>query len=258
MRLEFYGLAENLLSLSNNKPIIYVSNSGNWGDALIHAGTVAFFKHFEIPYVELPVTHSSLKRNLMLTKAKLKNQLIVLAGGGAWCDHYSHLGTAAKNIMDRYNFKNIVVLPSTYDKPFNIDGFTFYRRDEYESKTFMPHATFCHDMAFFLEPLLLTSVPTKAVANVFRIDVESKGKIQLPEDNYDLSIMGTEHDGIFGFFDYLSKFETINTDRLHVSIGASILGKKVNLYEGSYFKNRAIFLSSLKAIYPNTEFKEYS
>ncbi len=254
MRLEFYRLAEDIIRLAGNKPVIYVSNDGNWGDALIHAGTLAFFRHFNIKYKELPVSYSALQRNLMLLKAKLNGQLIVLAGGGAWCGHYGQMARASKNMVERYNFNNFLVLPSSYDKTYNIKGIIFYCRDQFESQKNMPTAKFCHDMAFFLEPLQCNTEPTKGIANSFRVDIESGGEITLPHDNYDLSSKGRHDDDIYGFFQYISQFSVINTDRLHVSIGASLLGKEVNLYEGSYFKNNAIFKTSLKNSYPSTKF----
>lgn len=254
MRIEFYGLAEKIKNLANKKSIIYVGNDGNWGDALIHKGTIAFFRHFNIKYYELPVTCSPLKRNIILLKAKLFGQLVVLSGGGAWCGHYGQMARATENMMRRYAFRNFVVLPSSYDKTYNIEGVDFYCRDRFESQSNMPHAIFCHDMAFFLEPLSCNVIPDKKIAYSYRVDIESRGEIDLPEENYDLSSKGKHNDGVYDFFGYLSNFETINTDRLHVSIGASMLGKNVNLSEGSYFKNNAIYKSSIKSYYPNTRF----
>jgi len=157
-------------------------------------------------------------------------------------------------MVARYNFNNFIVLPSSYDKAYDIEGVNFYCRDQFDSQENMPQAKFCHDMAFFLEPLTLSSKPNKKIANAFRVDIESSGKITLPDDNYDLSSKGKHNDDVYQFFKYLSQFEVINTDRLHVSIGASILGKQVNLYGGSYFKNKAIFKTSLANVYPNTKF----
>ncbi len=42
-------------------------------------------------------------------------------------------------------------------------------------------------------------------------------------------------------FKYLSKYEVINTNRLHIAIVGSMLNKKVNFYNNSYYKNRAVY-----------------
>jgi len=44
---------------------------------------------------------------------------------------------------------------------------------------------------------------------------------------------------------YLSGYEEVATDRLHVAILASLLGKKVIFYPNDYYKNRAVFENSL-------------
>lgn len=258
MKLEFYGLAQTIRKLAKNKPVTFVVNPGNWGDALIRAGTIEFFNHFNIDYREIFLREeNSIKRNALLLRAKAKNRLLVISGGGAWCSHYSHLAESVKGIQARYSFDNILVLPSTFDKPFEIPGVQFYRRDEYESKTAMPNAEFCHDMAFFLPEFSFSNKVLKKQGQFFRTDVETSNKITLTADNHDLSGDGNETGGVYAFFRYLVNYDEVNTDRLHVSIGASLLGLKVNLYEGCYFKNQAIYKSSLQPFFPNTTFIDF-
>ena len=43
----------------------------------------------------------------------------------------------------------------------------------------------------------------------------------------------------------LNKFDEITTDRLHIGILSTLLGKKVNFLSNSYFKNKAVFENSL-------------
>src|SRR5690606_35442984 len=50
----------------------------------------------------------------------------------------------------------------------------------------------------------------------------------------------------------INHFDTIETDRLHVAIAASLLGKRVLLKRGNYYKNEAVFEHSLKGRFPNT------
>jgi len=53
------------------------------------------------------------------------------------------------------------------------------------------------------------------------------------------------------FLDYLAAFDKIETNRLHVAIGGSLLGKEVNLYANSYWKNRAVYEASLRGRFRN-------
>jgi SAM-dependent methyltransferase len=55
----------------------------------------------------------------------------------------------------------------------------------------------------------------------------------------------------------VDQFETIRTDRLHVAVAGVLLGKKVEIYPNSYFKNRAMYDFSFKR-YPGARFIEWS
>ncbi len=61
---------------------------------------------------------------------------------------------------------------------------------------------------------------------------------------------------LYMFLLNISVFEIINTDRLHTAILAGIIGKKVNLYPGSYYKNKAIYDITIRNHWPNIELIE--
>ncbi|WP_026958181.1 polysaccharide pyruvyl transferase family protein [Aliagarivorans taiwanensis] len=94
--------------------------------------------------------------------------------------------------------------------------------------------------------------------NAFRYDQEASG-ISIPDVNIDVSY--SMQFGVnsaekleytsFRFLSFINKFEEVYTDRLHVAIGAAMLGKKVYLYSNSYFKCRAIFEYSLQKQFPD-------
>jgi exopolysaccharide biosynthesis predicted pyruvyltransferase EpsI len=44
----------------------------------------------------------------------------------------------------------------------------------------------------------------------------------------------------------IMRFSAVRTDRLHVAIAGALLGKRVELYAGSYYKNRAVYDFSLR------------
>lgn len=49
---------------------------------------------------------------------------------------------------------------------------------------------------------------------------------------------------------FIARYERVKTDRLHVGIGAALLGKDVALGPNRYFKNRAVFEHSLEGTFP--------
>jgi exopolysaccharide biosynthesis predicted pyruvyltransferase EpsI len=66
--------------------------------------------------------------------------------------------------------------------------------------------------------------------------------------------MSDEHlveQNVVDILSVINKYNIVNTNRLHVCIGAALLGKQVNFYPNSYYKNESIFLMSLKDKFPN-------
>jgi exopolysaccharide biosynthesis predicted pyruvyltransferase EpsI len=72
----------------------------------------------------------------------------------------------------------------------------------------------------------------------------------VPSPNFDISNMGREYHHTL-LLDLLANFESINTDRLHVAIAGSLLGKKVRVFEGNYHKIRSVYEHSIKERFPN-------
>ena len=90
-----------------------------------------------------------------------------------------------------------------------------------------------------------------------------KTNIKIPEDNRDLSLILNKpgntkiniiKDVSLSTPDHLSKFKTINTNRLHIAIAGILLDKNVNFYRNSYYKNKSVFEYSINNIYKNTIF----
>ena len=57
------------------------------------------------------------------------------------------------------------------------------------------------------------------------------------------------------FLRYLDRFDRVETNRLHVTIGAALLGKGVAFYPNSYWKNQAVFEATLRLRFPNIEWR---
>jgi exopolysaccharide biosynthesis predicted pyruvyltransferase EpsI len=255
------------------RSVAFLTNPGNLGDALIEAGASAFLTANEIPHR----WHNSRRLRELHAKyyklAYAKNRSLRALSGGIYEKYTSSLREIAKEhevaiicgsggfskqahvamqILELCAdlFSDIIVLPSTYAMPPRTgDHILLFARDRFESLGTVPSATFCHDMAFFLDPGPIE--PIRQVGYHVRTDVERSGWLPSLRESFDVSAIGTELDPISLMFNEVGKSEIIVTDRLHVCTAAALLGRRVYLFRGSYFKNEAIYKSSLQPYYPN-------
>ena len=78
----------------------------------------------------------------------------------------------------------------------------------------------------------------------------------VPDNNRDISVEGTEITPIAPFLEAVARFDTVHTNRLHVSNAAAMMGRRDHLYANSYFKNQSIYEASLKRAFPNVSFHQ--
>ncbi len=93
--------------------------------------------------------------------------------------------------------------------------------------------------------------------NCFRLDTE-RTRVNIPDDNLDLS-------QIYGFgaldenmvflassrlVNFVSHYDQVNTNRLHIALAAALLGKSVNFHPNSYFKNESVYRHSMSVQFP--------
>ena len=223
---------------------------GNYGDSLIWHGTKILLNALDISenYVEI----SSSK----------KNDILFIDGGGNFVDDYSDIRDFLIKKPNLY--REIVVLPHTIfgDKQIDVlnslsGDITIFCREEVSFKFIKENFAngnvyLWHDCAFYNE---FQKIPHgKGKLNAFRLDRESIID-DLPESNQDLSYNGYATKPLDELVNCLKEYEEINTDRLHIAICGALLGKKVNLFPNSYYKNKAVFDYSLKR-FPNVSFIE--
>ena len=252
----FIALANKIQEVSTGEPIIYVPNMGNWGDGVIREATLRFFNDFSISYHELPFINqfwnTYIKSKLM--KEYLSTKVLVFGGGGAWYPTF-YSGYSFINQF-HHLFQHTIVLPSTLMLQINSLDITFFCRDQYESKMYYPQSYFCHDMAFYIRDRIKSNNKVKHKDGYFfRMDKESARELKLPDTNIDLSHLGNEFTPITPFLHTIDEYETVHTDRLHVAIIACSLHKQVHFCKGSYFKNEAVFKSSMKDYFENVHYK---
>jgi len=252
MQDRFIILKEILKAECGHGNVYYLPNTGNWGDGLIRYGTLKFLNDININFKELK-KFKRFKRDWFFPS--LRGGTVIYGGGGSWCKLWNKSNDKVKRLNQKFK---VIVLPSTYELTYSIPGIRFFCRDMFESKQNMPNATFCHDMAFYIGKQFLRKVKGSGKGYFFRYDKESSNRIKVPSCNNDISIRGDHLSNISQFFVEISRFSVIYTDRLHVSIAACLLEKEVHLYPGSYFKNLAVYKSSIKDYFENIYFhKEF-
>lgn len=258
LREPFDSLGRTLRAACAGRRIVFLQNSGNFGDALIRYGTMRFFEDLGLRPAEYDMGSPLAKAGALLhgLAAKVRDDTVFLySGSGAWanaCD----IGWRNVRRLRRVN-PRIVVLPSTYEAFAPPEGMLAFARDRAESLERAPHAAFCHDMAFYLATIDPERVlpgrtpPTRGLGVAFRLDNEARphGLADLP-DNEDISGGGLHSDDPQALLRRIDAYESIITDRLHIAIGAAILGKAVHLVSGSYFKIRAIHEASIAPFFP--------
>jgi exopolysaccharide biosynthesis predicted pyruvyltransferase EpsI len=244
-----------------NKHIIYIPNPGNAGDALIAHGTFKLFDRIGMDY------------EIGDIDKKYENSILFYAGGGNLVGLY---GQCKKFIENNMNNNEIVLLPHTIkdvDKLIRSLGenitiicrevvsYNYVKRlSKYKNNIFLSK-----DMAFYIVPPKYNSIG-KGILNCYREDIE-KTLIIIPSDNIDLSdTLNVSDNNItykekmkkisMSIFEYISEYETVNTNRLHMSIAGSLLNKNVNMYSNSYYKLKSVYDYSIKNTFKNTHFNK--
>ncbi len=246
MQKEFLYLEEYLRMRVHDAPLHYIANPGNWGDALIRYGTIRFLQERGFTFQEI------LCDGRELNFSAPEGSIMLFGGGGGWCRLWKNTPKLVTALAQRFN---VIVLPSTYEHPYSIPNTDFFCRDQFESVVQMPQALFCHDLAFYIGSLQGST--GQGNGYFFRTDAESAQRIPLPPTNIDISLKGSHLSPIYDLVDAVDQWAVVYTDRLHVGILGCLLGKEVHLYPGSYFKNQAVYRSSLKPYFNRVHFHEY-
>lgn len=247
---DFDQLAATIRRMTSNAPVWYLPNPGNWGDAMIRYGTVKFLADYGIDSHEMPTP----PRRSSWLWAYLRGGTVIYGGSGGWNTLY---GNQLEGWVDRLRKRfHVIVLPSTYAQGYSIPNTSFFSRDKFESLSHVPVASFCHDMAFYLNGKLSSHAPMAEIGYFFRTDSESSRQFEVSRSNRDLSAEGDQYSPLESFCDGIGEFSVIHTDRLHIGIVGAILGREVHLYPNSYFKNRAVYQSSIAPNFSNVTFHE--
>jgi exopolysaccharide biosynthesis predicted pyruvyltransferase EpsI len=241
---------KKFLSKYKGTTVDFYRFSGNYGDSLIWHGTKKLLSSLNISMKYVDITSPK------------HNDILFIDGGGNFIDYYSDVGDFLTRKPNLY--REIVILPHTIFGKRQVEvlkdissKLTVFCREKISAKFLENKLThgkvyLWHDCAFYNTfPKVAVG---KGILNAFRLDKESILK-KLPKANRDLSYNGYAKKPLKDFINKLKKYEQINTDRLHVAICATLLGKHVKLFPNSYYKNKAVFEYSLKR-FSNVSFVE--
>lgn len=246
---EFEILAATIRERAKGRTVIFLANPGNWGDGLIRYGAKRFLQDQGIRHMELALGNRRGRALLLPYLLQARKYLFIYSGGSAWGYHHRH-GYDTVALISRFT-DNIVVLPSSYFYPPRKARGVLFRRDEFESRENCPQSIFCHDMAVYLIACGLRydfGPPEIETGRFFRIDKEASGRFEDVPDSVDLSEMGNHMSNGDDLLREIARYGHVVTDRLHVGIGAALLGRRVDLYSGDDFKIGAIYKSSLQGL----------
>ncbi|MDB4972007.1 MAG: hypothetical protein JWN48_348 [Myxococcaceae bacterium] len=259
LRDSFVSLSEAICEHAAGLPIVYIPNPGNYGDALIRYATRLFFSDFGIPYTELDIGFAHRKKLLRYLLLPWR-RFFIYGGGGSWCSTYD-FGESNCAFISRFTSR-LLVLPTTFASSTVPVRGTLFRRDQLESASSRPESHFCHDMAFYLlcsknaEDYSLAPIKQRCGV-LMRTDLEStRDMLKLPSENVDLSARGDHMSDGAAFVRHVASYEEIYTDRLHVAIAGILAGRRVHLMTGNYFKNAAIYESSIRPYFPNVTLED--
>jgi exopolysaccharide biosynthesis predicted pyruvyltransferase EpsI len=254
--------------LSHGGHCYFMPNGGNLGDCLIASATIQAFQKAGIPWSLIRGKRQSVR----------PSDLLVFGGGGSLVPLYEG-GIQCVESLQRLGAP-VVVLPQTVrgNEEFwkQAEGVTVFCRDA-GSLDFLGGfsnipAFLADDMALRLD---LTEDPFSTVAAFHDVMVAGKEARVLVARRRDHEAVGPAGDGSIdisalahpamdsvesvhantcAFLTMLASYSEIQTDRLHVAIGGSLLGIPVQLRDNANGKNRAVYETSLKERFPSLRF----
>jgi exopolysaccharide biosynthesis predicted pyruvyltransferase EpsI len=268
------------LSEFKGKRIAYFPNPGNAGDSLIAVATMHLFDELNITY------------DIVGYDDDVEGRIVVLGGGGNLIQNYGQIRRAIEIFSPKA--KLLVLLPHTirgaevHLARLARNSVVFCRDlpsyDHVLSVSDLRNVYLAHDMAFNLnierlkgDRALAASAAKRfknkleqagieeekfqnaGLVRLFRSDRESM--VKFDGNIADISalfafgvLLDGVHQAAWCFMTFIEKCDAIATDRLHVAIGAAILGKETHIFDNNYGKNYGIFQHSLRKARDNINF----
>jgi len=244
------------LNQLRNKHVFYFPNTGNGGDGFIAYATMWLLRALDIDFTCLGPKEVAPKGSTLL-----------FGGGGNLIE--GKYKTLYDTILANIDGSNGIILPHTikgYSDLFEKDNLEIFLRDpiSYKAASKNCGVSLAHDMTFYLPKDYFQSFWQRGtgVFYCFRQDEEHDTNTWV-DGNQDISL---SWNGSWWTNERLSKASTeamaaslspyavVATDRLHVAILASFLGKHVYMTANNYYKNEAVYKHSLVKYFPSVLF----
>ncbi len=104
-------LGDALREFTRGKPVAFIGNSGNWGDALIVEGTRRLLKDYGIQTIPFSFRRPTrARRGLNGLVARICGRRAIILGSGAYYSTYDRLAEHARAAS---NFRDVMLLPSS-------------------------------------------------------------------------------------------------------------------------------------------------
>lgn len=254
---------QHYMTKMNAQEVIWIPNPGNAGDALIALGTMHFFETERIKYTI---------HDYKWVKEHQEPTLILYGGGGNLTPDYTAMKDCIKNTLQPTD--QGILLPHTVadakfieEIPENLQVICRERISYmgcYEKSPFPEHIHLHHDMAYFTDirklqfdnqtlqdhPLIcfrtdkeaVESLQTGMFTNQLNKDISKEYK---DVKNSDIEyIQKTANQFLQTIYEHRN--HQVFTNRLHVSLGAVLVGiKEIKFFNNSYYKNQAVFNFSM-------------
>jgi len=222
--------------LKHSSDITFIYGPGNIGDHLIWEGAYRLLS--QVNYTK------TFRDNI----TKIEGHTAVLTGGGGWCSAF-HSWPGYLRLLEQ-RFERVIVFPTSFDpsledvkRTLSKSKALIFARElkSYELIKNLCNADYAYDTAFFFdfEPYRKTG---SGSLYAYRIDRERK-PYPIPPNNNDISVTcKTLRDWLRA----IARYETVYTDRAHVTIASAMLGKQVFYRSSNYHKVPGIVDFSLR------------
>lgn len=267
------------LSEKKQGNIYYYANNGNAGDALINMGFYALAKKYNLNFK--PISFNEVTKVKQDDIVMIAGGGALVPEWGATTDFLTQLNNQkVKVVILPHSIREVDDVISNLT-----EGSIIFCREKYSydycikksnaSKIFLED-----DIAFFCDVSEIKSSKNKmqvfsnkniirkfifAYHNIIskfkktiyatRVDKEQSATVDVPRvlfndlsivasfgsSNYDQSLYSARK-----FLELIDLYDEVYTDRLHVSIGAALLNKKVKIYNNGYYKCKGVYEQSMQ------------
>ena len=280
-----------LLLAGDARETVFAPNSGNAGDSLIAEATYQFFDRIGLAYSPVTLNDRLSKPsrviiggggNLVMPYHNVSSFIAVNLDRCEELIILPHSIRGHEDVLARLDERCTIICREQRSFDFTLaaaprakvllghDMALLWNREETRRRASRALTTHPFDGAFQLRNLKLwvrdlqhRGKVKDGTLNAFREDVESLGA-PLPPDNVDLShVFATDSmashysaRAVDALVRFLDRAERVRTDRLHIAILSTLLGKTVEMHDNNYGKNRSVYDRSLAGRFSNVTFSD--